>query len=185
MIREVTTPVIAIWEIDEIVPPDQLYTSAEAIRKDNANYSYAFNSCNIFKVNRLFIETMIENNDTLECIYENKRWQQQIISEFVGQSFLIDYQTLKRAGNENENILAWNMNGQEIRKRLEILGLNCYKAKGTLIKIHGNPNNNIDNFLHRKHLQDLHEFLRICKMQKNELEKEVKKWGTKEPDLTY
>jgi hypothetical protein len=181
MIREVTTPVIAIWEIDEIVPPDQLYTSAEAIRKDNANYSYAFNSCNIFKVNRLFIETMIENNDTLECIYENKRWQQQIISEFVGQSFLIDYQTLKRAGNENENILAWNMNGQEIRKRLEILGLNCYKAKGTLIKIHGNPDNNIDNFLHRKHLQDLHEFLRICKMQKNELEKEVKKWGQRNP----
>ncbi len=176
MIEEVETSIIAIWEIDEVVPPDQLYDSARTLIMNKADYSYPFNSNYTCHVNRLLLETIIENKENFAGACEQGQWRQEVMCEFVGQSVLIGYQVYKNAGRENENILDWVMNCQERRKRFEILGLRLHQAEGILVKIQINKPINI-NIPGRNYPQNLMEFLQIYKMRKDKLKKEIKQWG--------
>lgn len=45
MIKRAGTPIVAIWDIDIVVPLDQLYVAAEAIRKYGNVLSYPFDGC--------------------------------------------------------------------------------------------------------------------------------------------
>ena len=177
MIEEVETSIIAIWEIDEIVPPDQLYDSASTLIMNKADYSYPFNSYCACHVDRLFLETVIENKENFAGVSEQGQWGQEVMCEFVCQSFLIRCQVYKNAGKENENISDWIMSCQERRKRFEILGLRFHQAEGILIKIPGDKRINIHNLPVRNHPQNLMEFLRICKTGKDELKQDIKQWS--------
>ncbi len=176
MIEEVETSIIAIWEINEIVPPDQLYDSVRGLTTNKPDYSYPFNSNCVRYVDRFLLETIVENNENFAGICERAQLRQEVMHEFVGQSVLIGHQVYKNAGRENENISDWIMNCQERRKRFEILGLKLHQAEGILIKIQGDNRISINNLPVRNHPQNLMELLRICKEGKDELMQDIKQW---------
>jgi hypothetical protein len=174
LLREVTTPICAIWDTDVIFTMDQIIVAVEAIRNGLAIMSFPYDgsfytmSPDIsLKFKKTHNEAFLSSSFPLYGYYA------------VGGAFLVNTKLYLDAGGENENIYGWGPDDIERVKRMEILELPIFRAKGPLYHLYHPRGNNSRFFDDKRKYANIDEFLKVCAMNKNELKDYICTWREK------
>jgi hypothetical protein len=175
MLRDVQTPVAGIWDSDVIVPVDQIVEASQrCIADDTLCYPfdgrfYAVSD----RFSRLYKET--GNIDTLTKS-ESLHWLMHGRYS-VGGAFVVNVKRYLSAGGENEYFYGWGPEDTERRERIVNLGLKISRTDGCLYHLH-HPRGMNSNFVnHEKAITARQEYLKICRMNRYELEEYISKWS--------
>ena len=174
--RKVDTPLIAVWDTDALVTPEQIVDTVMQICKGNAVMGLPYNGrmykttaelANLFHETQDF-DVLIRNACNLELMYGDFS---------VGGAFIVDKEKYLQAGGENEFFTGWGAEDFERVKRMEILYPQpVYHAK-----------NGLFHLWHPRYLNSYHanlkyeingksELLKVCAMTENELLNYIKSW---------
>ena len=181
MVNECETPYLSIWEPDIIVPPQQIISSVEWLRSNEADFSspyekYALNTTTIIR------NMFIRSKDWRIFDTYQKKMKVMYPPNPVGGAFFANTEKYKEIGIDNTNIYGWGIeDGERVRRWLK-LGYNYKRVEGNLYHLtHARGLNSnfyaeVDGFIKSK------EINRITRMTKQELEKEVATWQDKTPN---
>jgi hypothetical protein len=135
MIREVTTPFVAVWDADVIAPAEQVLASMDALRKDEADFAYPY-------IKYFFDTTMIiremylqRDNDTEFLLKNRKRMSILYPPNPVGGAFFGNVKAYKESGLENERFYGWGMEDGERFNRWNRLGYRIKRINGPLFHL--------------------------------------------------
>ncbi|WP_158228510.1 galactosyltransferase-related protein [Parabacteroides provencensis] len=175
MIKRAGTPIVAIWDIDIVVPLDQLYVAAEAIRKYGNVLSYPFDGC-CYSIPEELSSKYRENPDIR--LLENKH---PVLSTMfgmltVGGVFLANRKQYMRAGMENENFVGWGPEDAERLKRITILNLPVFRVPGSIYHLWHPRKENSCFANQEQNLKAKKELIRICRMNSPDLQNEINTW---------
>jgi predicted glycosyltransferase involved in capsule biosynthesis len=168
LLKLASTPYVGIWDTDAIAHPHQILEAVKILRDDKATMSYPFDR-RYYKVNNILrlvflkvleIELLINHIPAMDLMFGYKA---------TGGAFLVNRNKYIIAGMENENFYGWGEEDNERVKRMDVLDLTIYFAKGPLFHLwhpiginSWYPSVEIE-FKNRK------EFIRICSMKHYEM----------------
>lgn len=173
--KKIQTPFIANWESDVIVDPEQIMTAMNSLRAGIVDF--------IFPYDGRFLDTgaeprkaFLETADITKFESAMHKMAAIYTTSACGGGFLADREVYISAGMENENFYGWGPEDGERVKRWEILDKRTMRVPGPLFHL-SHPrgiNSGFRSEENRKAM--LLEYLRICRMSKEELEKEISTW---------
>ena len=182
--EQVTTPIMAIWDTDAIVPPKQLIETANQIRKGKAVMGLPYDGSMCFVTENL--TTNYEQTMNLKTLTDKKSQLRKMNGRLsVGGAILVDRVKYMLAGGDNEYFTDWGPEDLERVKRMEILyGKPIYRHKGYLYHL-WHPRGNSQYNDPQKEILFKQEYLKICSMRQKELKSYVATWpwNIKETDL--
>jgi len=137
MIQTVTTPFVAVWDTDVIVPIVQIIKAIELLQNGEADFVYPYE--------RLFLDTspilrkLYFKERKIEVLEQNtKKMKEMYLPNPVGGAFLANLQAYKKAGLENENFYGWGLEDGERGYRWENFGYKTQRVTGPLFHLsHG------------------------------------------------
>lgn len=171
MLKKAHTPIVGLWDTDVVLKLSQIEEACEAIRKNNVVMSFPYDG--------RFLTTSpdIAEKFRKEPDYEMLSDSYSLYGAFaVGGAFLVDKNKYLQVGGENENIYGWGPEDAERVKRMEILDLSIYRAKGPLFHLYHPRGSNSRFFDEKRRIQNLKEFLKVCAMNKKELQDYIATW---------
>lgn len=130
MIEEATTPIVAVWDVDVIIPVSQIVESAEDIRNGcDVSYPYDGHTYDTsfiirqeyLKTNRM--NTLVQNTEKMSLIYGD---------DTKGGAFLVNKESYIKSGKENENFYGWGPEDYERYARWTNLEYKINRVKGNL-----------------------------------------------------
>lgn len=173
--RKVSSPYLAVWDSDVLVREDQIIAALDALKENTVDF--------IFPYDGMFLDTGPDNrNNFLQSgnlpLLENK-----ISSMFPlygyhasGGGFMANRNAYLKVGMENENFYGWGPEDGERVKRWEILEFRMNRVKGPMFHL-SHPRGVNSGVRTEESLRDgIKEYLRICRMSKEELQNEVLLW---------
>ena len=174
--RKVETPLIAVWDTDAIVTPEQIVDTVMQIRKGNAVMGIPYDG-RMFKTTAT-LATHFQETQDFDLLIRNAGNLQLVYGDFsVGGAFIVDKEKYLQAGGENEFFTCWGAEDFEREKRMEILySQPVYRAKDGLFHL-WHPrylNSNYANSEYEK--KGKSELLKVCAMNENELKNYIKTW---------
>ncbi|MDD4010261.1 MAG: galactosyltransferase-related protein [Fermentimonas sp.] len=169
------TDVVGIWDTDVVLTKRQIIDATKAIKK-GITLSYPYDGRFIFLDKE-------ESNKARKCLSsflkdKNEKDKAPFFRRTsVGGAFLVNKLRYMNAGGENEKFHGWGYEDAERFKRMEILEEPINRISGPLFHLY-HPrgiNSGYDLISHEKN--NLKEFLHICQMNKEELERYIKTWN--------
>jgi predicted glycosyltransferase involved in capsule biosynthesis len=134
LIRLANTPFVAVWDADAIGIPAQIIDALDALRGNRAIMAYPFDG-RFYALDatfsQLFYKTM-KYDLLLDNIFKLNLMHGYYSP---GGAYLVNKTKYLEAGGENENFYGWGPEDAERIKRMEVLGLNIYYAKGVLFHL--------------------------------------------------
>ena len=173
-ISKVKTPVLSIWDSNVIVHPSQVINSTELILNDPKKLIVPYNKI-IDGISTKMMKKGIEVNQPEGSLSTENKPSLHFygLSTMNGVIFINKDEYLKYGG-ENPNIIFEPGNSPERLKRLEILGLKKIVLDAPVfILAQSKKSNNYSDHILKNNLQ---EFIRICSMNKSNLEQYVSNW---------
>jgi len=175
MLHEVRTPVTGIWDSDVIVPIEQI---CEAVNKCISGYTlcYPFDG-RFYDVNKS-ISQLYRETGNMDILVQNHslHWLMHGLYS-VGGAFTVNTEKYLSAGGENENMYGWGPEDTERRERICNLGLEVGRVAGCLYHL-SHPRGMNSNFAnYERAIANRSEYLKICRMNRNELEKYIMTWN--------
>ncbi|NQU32289.1 MAG: hypothetical protein HQ521_03565 [Bacteroidetes bacterium] len=178
MTIQVTSPFIAIWDTDILIPPYQILKAVNLIRKHKTSFVIPYDG-KVYKVDPV-LKRLYSKNKILDCIIHNLKKMPLMYGHFsVGGAFIVNKIEYCKVGMENEKFYGWGPEDAERVKRWEILGYNVKKVDGPLFHLHHPRKENSWFGSEEIELINKFEFIRICKMKKDELIFEIQSWNNK------
>lgn len=173
--QKATTPFIAIWDSDVIVSHSQIIQALIALKRDEADF--------VFPYDGMLLDTGAENrlnflkSEDLTVLINNISSQFPLYGCYsAGGGFFAGNATYKLAGMENEKFYGWGPEDGERAKRWEILDLRIRRVKGPMFHLSHPRGVNSGMRSEEDTKKGIIEYLRICKMTKEELEYEISTW---------
>jgi predicted glycosyltransferase involved in capsule biosynthesis len=174
--RKVDTPIIAGWDTDIWVSPNQITNTVEQICSGNAVMGLPYDG-HVYKTTdelaNLYRETLnsdvlIQNSSDLKLMYGDLS---------VGGCFIVDTEKYLRAGGENEFFLGWGPEDFERVKRMEILyPQSIYRSVGCMFHL-CHPRFLNSWYANQEYeINGKKEFLKVCGMDETELCDYIKTW---------
>jgi len=182
MLRDVQTPIAGIWDSDVIVPMEQV---VEAVRycMSGATLCYPYDGrfCAVSdQLSRLYRDTK-----GLDILSRNESQHWLMHGRYsVGGAFTVNVEKYLASGGENEHFYGWGPEDTERRERIFNLGLEVRRVSGCLYHLN-HPRGKNSNFANRERaLANRREYIKICRMNRDELEKYISTWSwiKKTPD---
>ena len=133
MTRRACTPFIGIWDVDVIIPKEQIMDAIEKLRQgfdvafpyDGHCYDTSFVIRELYSQNKS-IRLLLRNKTKMSLIYGNK---------VVGGAVFINRDAYIKAGMVNEKFYGWGPEDFELYERLKILGLKIHRSEGPLFHL--------------------------------------------------
>ena len=176
MIKLAKTPIVIVWDVDVLVPEEQLYKAVNDIRNRHAVLSYPYDGiC-------YSLSSDISNNfrDTLDwgtLLSEKEKYLTMFGQLTVGGIFVVNREKYIQAGMENESFIGWGPEDIERLKRLTILNLPVSRVAGCIYHLY-HPRKLISGYVGQsQNLSAKKELLRICRMSMVDLLKEIAGWS--------
>ena len=173
---KVDTPIVAGWDTDALVAPEQIVDTVEQVRSGNAVMGLVYDGY------------MYKTTAELAQLYQDTRNFDVLIGKVgelhpmygdlsTGGGFIVDAEKYRQAGGENEYFLGWGPEDQERVKRMEILYPQpIYRAKGGLFHM-WHPRYINSWYADRQYeIDGKTEFLKVCGMIRQELRDYIKTW---------
>lgn len=176
MIKQAKTPIVIVWDVDILVSEKQLYKAVNDIRNRHAILSYPYDGvcCSLSSdISDKFRDTL----DWGALLSEKEKYPTMFGQLTVGGIFVVDRERYMLAGMENEYFIGWGPEDIERLKRLTILNLPVSRVTGRIYHLcHPRKLNSgyVDQF---QNLSAKKELLRICRMSKIDLLKEIADWS--------
>lgn len=150
MIRMVAKPYVAIWDADVLVPYIQIDEAVAALRQ-GADLVYPYNS-RFYDVSHGLRVLFMKNRD-LKMLKSYTAFMNPLFGLHpVGGAFLVNVETYKELGLENEKFYGWGLEDGERYKRFESSGKCIVRIKGNIYHL-SHPRN--ENSCVRSTLEDL------------------------------
>lgn len=174
LIKMATTPIVALYDIDVVVAPDQLLKGAEAIRSGQYGIAFPYDGT-FLEVNGLF-KAMFARILDVSLFSENLIMLELAGLRSVGGIIMVNKETYTRCGMENEHFFCWGPEDKERVKRMEVLGHDCLRIKGPMYHL---PH---DRGLNSRYTSEaskallMEEYLKIASMKQEELRLYIASW---------
>ena len=174
--RMTNRPILAVWDTDMLLPPEQITKAAQQIREKKSvmaipydGFFYLTTPAQVINYQRL---------KDLNFLRENVRHTMNGQLS-AGGAFLVDTLKYKEAGGENEHFTGWGPEDIERVKRMEILfPLPVYRSSGCAYHL-WHPRVNSRYVDRQNEIINKQELLKICRMSKIELKKYIRSWSWK------
>lgn len=174
-LRDAQGTVVGVWDTDVIVPEEQILDAAEAIRFGRAIMSFPYDG--------RFYTLSPDDSGQFVSDRSYKRLEEQMRNRHlahgphsVGGAFLVNRKKYLQSGGENEYFYGWGPEDAERVKRIEILGQPVYRAKGPLFHLYHPRKENSWYGSAEIELKNRQEFLNVCSMTQEELQKYIQAW---------
>lgn len=174
-LRRATTRCAAVIDADVVVPPVQLSESLEALLSGRYVMVIPYDGRAVDHTpwrSDLFRQTR-----RLESLTSCDGYQQLMFGFVsVGGAFVVDIQSYRRLGWENEHFCGWGCEDHERLHRLDILGHRPLIVEGKIHHLNHPRGINSGNVLDKVVIATKREYCRICSMTPDELRREVDTW---------
>lgn len=171
MISKADTAIISLYDADVVFDPEQIESAVYKIQSGECAISYPYHG-----------EIVGAWDPALKRLFASKLDTRIFLRAFsiesnknFGGAVFINRHIYIQCGMDNEFIPSGEMGDLERLKRMEILGFKYVRIGGTLYHLSYNRELN-----YKSHaaacLPSLDEYLRICKMSKEELSNEIANW---------
>jgi predicted glycosyltransferase involved in capsule biosynthesis len=137
MTHSVTTPFVAIWDTDVIVPKNQVFKAMEMLRNGVADFVYPYESY-FFDTTPLLRKLYFEGMDINVLEQNTKKMKAMYSPNPVGGAFMANRQAYVYSGLENENFYGWGLEDGERYYRWLNQGYRVKRVHGPLFHLsHG------------------------------------------------
>lgn len=175
LIKRAKTPIVIVWDVDILVPKEQLYRAVNEVRNHNAVLSYPYD-CICYALPSDISDNFRKELDWGALLSEKEKFPTMFGQLTVGGIFVVDREKYIQAGLENEYFIGWGPEDIERLKRLTILGLPVLRIEGCIYHLF-HPRKLNSGFLDQsQNIYAKKELLRICGMSKADLFKEISTW---------
>jgi len=175
IIKEIKTPIVSLWDTNIVIPVEQIDEAVGRVRKNHAVLSYPYDG-HLYKIPPAISELYcLEKNISMlkkHLIYCGSASGIQPAKKVV----FIDREKYLAAGGENEHLLETGFRDIEREKRIEILELPIYNTYGPAFYLYHPGVQELWQIDRKIGVYDHREFLKICKMTKDELSKYILGW---------
>lgn len=168
------TSIIGVWDTDVILPDKQIEEAIATIGEKKAVLCYPYDGrfCWVSKQkSMLLIEETAFNFSSF--LLEDLSF---IATNSLGGAFFINKEFYLQAGGENEYFYGWGCEDLERCKRIEILGGTVSRISGKLYHLYHPRKENSWYGNTELEIRNRKEFLKVCGMTKEELEKYIESW---------
>jgi len=173
LIRLCQTKLLALYDVDVILPPAQIMESITALREGNMAISYPYSG--------LFYATAPWVGDIFRMVLDHTVLQRLDDKHTVasrrslGGCVFLDKATFVACGGENQHLTSWGPDDIERAARYKILGYTIHRAPGVLYHLHHERGaNSAYNAETSTRLRS--EYLTICSFTRNELVDYIQTW---------
>lgn len=182
MLSETSTKIAAIWDTDVVAPVSQLRQAYEKIMYDGKTMVYPYDGC-FWNVNDFYSNIFCEHKKN--NILTNMKMPRYLMAGYysVGGAFLVNVQSYKSFGWENESFIGWGPEDVERYHRMQILGECSERINGALYHLYHTRGINSGYFNEELALKTKKELIHVCGMRPDELRKYIKTWNTDNIEL--
>ncbi len=137
MVSEATTPYVAIWDTDVIVPAKQVAEALRWLETGEADFAYPYDKPFLDTtpiIRKLFLE-----DGKIETLEQNRKKMKELYAPNpLGGAFLANRDAYIKSGMENEDFYGWGMEDGERFYRWQKLGYKIKRVPGPLYHLtHG------------------------------------------------
>lgn len=133
--KKVTTPYICIWDIDIIIPPNQILEAMNKLRNEKYDIALPYDG-RALDTPAIIREMFVKNSSiTLLNRQQNKMNLLYKTIHLRGGAFFANTEAYKKAGMENTAFYGWGSEDFDRFDKWKILGYNIYLAKGVLFHL--------------------------------------------------
>lgn len=175
LLKQTTCDIVGIWDTDAFVCKEQILDTIEKIKEGKAVMGFPYDG-RFYMLSRDKTKTFIKTG-SLDVLMKNLSEHYMVHGPHsVGGAFLVSRCMYLRNGGENENFYGWGPEDAERAKRMEILGLPVYRAKGALFHLY-HPRKENSWFANKDiELKNRLEFLKVCGKTFEELSEYIQTW---------
>lgn len=176
MLEMAHTHYAAIWDVDAILPIEQLCSAYSALKQSFVTMVYPY-SGPFWAINEAVSALFRESLDIriFDLPYLSKRLLSGYLA--VGGAFLVNVAAYKQAGGENEFFVGWGPEDAERYARMLILGRSAVRIEGSLYHLY--HARGLNSYYGSKdiELNTKKEFCKVCSMTMPELEMYILSWN--------
>lgn len=174
LLKIARTDIVGIWDTDVIIKHQQIEKAVYKVQK-GVTLCYPYDGKFIF----LDMNKSAEVKKDILRFLNNKN-KENNLSFFgrpsVGGAFIVNKNRYLYNGGENENFYGWGAEDAERYKRMEILGEPIARIPGSLYHLYHTRGINSIFGNSERDINNVKEFLKICRMNTMELRLYVDKW---------
>ena len=174
LLKEVSSDIAGIWDTDVVLEERQILDAIAQIKSGEAVMSFPYDG-RFFMLPEEKTEEFVKGV-SFECLQKAVSSSLLIGYHSVGGAFFVNRKQYLQAGGENEHFYGWGPEDAERVKRMEILGLPVYRAKGPLFHLYHPRKENSWFGSEELELQNRKEFLKVCSMAREELWAYIQTW---------
>lgn len=177
MLKAASTPVVAIWDADILLPLSQIEASVLAIIEQGYLLSIPYDG-----VVKMLSEAQSEafEYSGQGCDYLTMfaaTYARLMRRPSCGGVFVVDREKYLHWGGDNERFVSWGPEDAERIRRIEILGYPVHWVKeGPLYHLWHPRGENSGYATEELAFQNRMEFIKVCSMERNELREYIKSW---------
>lgn len=134
MTKMVQTKFICIWDADVIIPANQILTTANYLRNDEADMAYPYDGC-FLDVSRKIRELFINKKDIRILKRHRNKMLEPYVKEMKGGAVMVNREKYIQSGMENEGFYGWGPEDFERYERWKTLGYKIKRSEGCLFHL--------------------------------------------------
>jgi len=165
MTRKANTKFVAIYDVDVIIPVNQLVETYRLLSDDLYDVIYPY-SGNFIGVDP---SVRFDFQRSLELTTLSSPSDDSLHSNSVGGVFVVNRDRYIEAGCENTNFVGWGMEDAERYRRFKILGLNIHRSTGPLYHLNHFRGKSSYNYGSTDIFNKKMEYLKVCAMSASKL----------------
>lgn len=175
LLRDAQGAVVGVWDTDVAITYGQISDAVKAIRTGWAVMSFPYDG-HFYTLSPKDSDLFVQDRsfERLDELVKTSHLAHGPHS--VGGAFLVNRKLYLQYGGENENFYGWGPEDAERVKRMEILGLSVYRTKGPLFHLYHPRKENSWYGSVDIELRNRREFLTVCSMTHDELQRYVRSW---------
>lgn len=176
MVKHCSTPLLAVWDSDVIVPHEQMLEAVRWLREGQADFVRPYD--NQFLDTTMIIRELYFNTRDILTLQKHQGKMTPLYPPYpVGGGFFANTKKYKESGLENERFYGWGIEDGERVNRWNILGYQYKNTSGTMYHL-SHPRGKNSQF-HCPQESDVKnaELYRIASMSKEQLSDEISNWN--------
>jgi len=177
MVEHCTTPLVAVWDADVIVPAQQIEESVHWLRKGEADFVRPY-ADKFLDTSEIIRELYFRTRDIRSLQNHHGKMKPLYVPFPVGGGFFAQLEKYKESGLENEKFYGWGIEDGERVNRWMILGYSYKNTAGVMYHL-SHPRGKNSQFHHPQQLEIKNGALfQIASMSKSELKEEIGGWNS-------
>lgn len=175
LLRQCSTPFVAVWDVDIILPYEQLEKTLAILITGNHVMAFPYNLTTMLLSNEQTLNC-INIVSITECLQANiSNYRKALSRPSYGGVFMVSREAYLQCGGENEHFISWGPEDSERAHRMMILGCPIYiNDEGPQFHLWHPVGRNSYFFNKEIANKNRAEFVKVCNMEKDELEKYIK-----------